>query len=156
MIGTGEPITMYQGIRGVIRLRDRLTRVVVGRCPDCGAVLIVPNDGESWPLVRCMYCEWAGDTTSFTHADGLCEDNPLADVSTEDIIKARQLEGGGGETPAPHRFEGVTDRPCTACGQTDRATVHTPPHEWEGQKPYQACKRCGLSQGHVMHKEEGS
>ena len=92
-LGTGEPITVYQTIGGVIRLKSRATRVVVGRCPDCGAVLIVPNDGESWPLVRCAYCKWAGDTDSFEHADGLCEYNPLGDVSTEDIIKARQEDG---------------------------------------------------------------
>ena len=34
-------------------------RVIVGHCPECRKVLVVANDYEVWPLVRCA-CEWAG------------------------------------------------------------------------------------------------
>lgn len=34
-------------------------RAIVGLCPTCGLVLLVGNDHETWPLVRCD-CGWAG------------------------------------------------------------------------------------------------
>lgn len=40
------------------------SRVLVGKCPDCQRVLVVFNDGESWPLVACA-CGWQGGTTEF-------------------------------------------------------------------------------------------
>jgi hypothetical protein len=42
------------------------SRVLVGHCPDCAAVLVVFNDNESWPLVGCS-CGWTGDTLSIAH-----------------------------------------------------------------------------------------
>lgn len=40
------------------------SRVLAGHCPECGKVLVVFNDGESWPLVACS-CGWRGATTEF-------------------------------------------------------------------------------------------
>lgn len=37
------------------------TRVIVGNCPACGSVLLVVNNGESWPWLACA-CGWEGDT----------------------------------------------------------------------------------------------
>lgn len=38
-------------------------RVLMGHCPDCGNVVVVFNDYESWPLIACT-CGWTGDTLS--------------------------------------------------------------------------------------------
>ena len=46
---------------GVVKPQPR--RVIVGHCPSCLRVLVVCNDGESWPLVGCE-CSWTGPTTS--------------------------------------------------------------------------------------------
>jgi hypothetical protein len=35
-------------------------RALVGNCPTCGALIIVENNGETWPLVTCR-CGWRGD-----------------------------------------------------------------------------------------------
>lgn len=41
-------------------------RVIVGHCPDCAAVLVVENNYEVWPLVRCR-CGWGGDTHAISN-----------------------------------------------------------------------------------------
>lgn len=38
------------------------SRVLAGHCPDCGLVLVVFNDGQTWPLVGCT-CGWKGGTS---------------------------------------------------------------------------------------------
>ena len=47
-------------------LKPQPPRVIVGHCPDCGAVLVVENWHESWPLVECE-CSWTGATTSIAN-----------------------------------------------------------------------------------------
>ena len=36
---------------------------IAGHCPECLDLLVVENNGESWPLVHCR-CGWTGPTTS--------------------------------------------------------------------------------------------
>ena len=36
-------------------------RVIVGHCPACNSVLVVLNNYETWPPVRCQ-CGWVGGT----------------------------------------------------------------------------------------------
>lgn len=43
------------------------TRVVVGHCPDCGRVVVVFNNLESWPLAVCS-CGWHGAMTEIHNA----------------------------------------------------------------------------------------
>lgn len=40
-------------------------RVLIGNCPQCERVLVVLNDGESWPLVYCP-CGWCDATTALS------------------------------------------------------------------------------------------
>lgn len=37
-------------------------RVLLGHCPECERVVLVQNNRETWPLVRCA-CGWVGGTT---------------------------------------------------------------------------------------------
>ena len=34
-------------------------RFAAGNCPTCGRVVLVLNNGESWPLIACK-CGWRG------------------------------------------------------------------------------------------------
>lgn len=41
-------------------------RVIVGHCPQCGEVVVVKNEGGSWPYVTCT-CDWSGTTTQIAN-----------------------------------------------------------------------------------------
>lgn len=39
-------------------------RVRVGHCPKCGEVIVVMNNHEAWPMVRCN-CGWEAPTSNW-------------------------------------------------------------------------------------------
>lgn len=43
-------------------------RVIVGHCPACRAVLVIENNYEVWPYIRCGGCEWHGDTLAVANS----------------------------------------------------------------------------------------
>ena len=49
---------MRRAVRDPIR---QPVRALVGNCPECGRVVVVENNGESWPWLTCE-CGGQGDT----------------------------------------------------------------------------------------------
>lgn len=41
-------------------------RVIVGNCPACGRLLVIPNNHEVWPPARCQ-CGWVDGTSGLEH-----------------------------------------------------------------------------------------
>jgi hypothetical protein len=41
-------------------------RVICGHCPRCALVVVVFNNHEAWPAIRCA-CGWQGGTTEIEH-----------------------------------------------------------------------------------------
>ena len=42
------------------------SRVRVGHCPGCKAVLVVLNNYGPWPYVKCSACGWTGGTSAMS------------------------------------------------------------------------------------------
>lgn len=41
-------------------------RVVVGNCPECGRLFVIPNNHETWPPARCS-CGWVDGLDGLIH-----------------------------------------------------------------------------------------
>jgi hypothetical protein len=55
-------------------------RVLAGNCPECHRVLVVFNDGESWPSIACI-CGWRGAVGEFPHVHITGDSYQPVDVS---------------------------------------------------------------------------
>lgn len=58
-------------------------RAIAGHCPACGAVTIVFNNHEVWPLVNCK-CGWAGGTGSVVNRTRLESGGKIFDIYRPD------------------------------------------------------------------------
>ncbi len=59
-------------------------RVIVGHCPDCRNVLVVANEYEVWPWVRCS-CGWGGDTQAIENRARYERGGVVIDVYSPDV-----------------------------------------------------------------------
>lgn len=55
-------------------------RVIVGHCPECKNTVVIFNDYETWPLVRCK-CGWSGATTDIDNHIRLEREGKLYNIA---------------------------------------------------------------------------